>query len=158
MLAAEYVPGWSEDRKRLLVRSMVQLWKTCGQHPAWHAIFTLRGHPGWQVKELWKHQLYETFDYSWERDYTHQLKAARVDILEAGTPTDALSWDPTVRAWVNRVIQKLRPVHVLVRVPAREPDAIASPWPLSCDSGCEAGCETACETGPCELFSVETSP
>jgi len=143
-IAAEFSPSWPIARRRELVKSMVFLWKASGQHRAWHGLFSAHNHPNWSAWELWKHDLHETHDYSWYQDYTHRLKAARVDIL-SGDPPTAVSWDDQTRMEIERIIEHLRPIHILIRAPVQQ-EAISEVFPWACDDGCEVACETGGET------------
>jgi len=147
-IAAEYAADWPHARSRLLVRSMVLLWRAKGTHPAWRSQLTLRGRSAWTFRELWKRRLHETSDYSWIQDYTHRFKAARADVLDGPAPAEAVSWDAEARAFVQAAIECLRPIHVLLRAPPEELELPPDPMPAACDGACEVyACETSEETG-----------
>jgi hypothetical protein len=179
-LGEEYPSGWSLDQKRNFVRSLVLLYKIKAGRHAWESILNLYGYPGYFPWELWKTDIYETWDYALSQDYDHRYKAARVDLrkqdetwLQIGRP----EW-----------LESSRPIHVLIRIPAEEEewsDSGAVPSDLSaevsealasvedstdlddedltitigctswscetlCQLSCTGGCESFCQAGACE--------
>ena len=72
---------WSDVKKRVFVSALVHLYHIKGEPRALNSILNLFGEVDVEFFELWKSQLHEIFDYSLEKDYTHQIRAARIEFL-----------------------------------------------------------------------------
>jgi len=104
-----------EDRgeafQRWLTQNLISFYKISGTHLSWDKEFTWSTGVRYRARELWKTTLYERGDYSREPDYTHTIKAARVDLYTGEnsylTPSEAASLIP--------VVEPRRPIHVILR-------------------------------------------
>ena len=83
-LGVSFVSTWTEARRRLFLRSLVLFYFQSGQHELWKALLRFLGHPGAEILELWKSEIYATGGYTADNsdDYYDSLyHAARVDLL-----------------------------------------------------------------------------
>lgn len=177
--------------QRWLVANLVALYKIKGTTHSWkkRQQLTLGTHV--PHVELWKTTVYEKCDYSMERDAAHPFKSARFAFpgpcasgCETGAEIPELPRSAV--ADVLDVIEDVRPVHVIMRVPCRNFDfedefpafeeslapiegviTFSETFPLfddtldiirSCVSLAQTGCLSCCETDctACEAFSCVT--
>ena len=144
-IMSPYLDSWSLEKRRVVIKGTVCIWLRKGLRCSWKSLFDLFGHSQVDTWELWKADIYEDFDYSPYRDYYHQLRAARVDLVRNSDPYDRVDYQIAFEQMMP-LIESVRPIHVLLRRFAQEwnlPDDYVS---VPCDSSCEVGCETSNET------------
>lgn len=111
-LGSNWPADWSEEKKRMVLRSLVKLYHHSGQRLSWESVLNMLGYSGFFPWELWKADIYEDFDYflyGGGDDYYGTFHAARIDIRNANETEKLLSVDE------KRLIEYFRPIHVLFR-------------------------------------------
>ena len=103
--------SWSEEKRRVFLKTVGMLWHIKGTRPAMSAQLRAHGYIDHFPWELWKTTRHEENDYSLYYDYTHTIRAARIDIR---TPA-MTSGDQGVD--VGGTVEPFRPIHVLIRKP-----------------------------------------
>ena len=112
---------WSEEKRRIFCRGVVSLHKIKGMVRSLRSVICSTGHStGVRVLELYKSEIHEIYDYSRTLDYTHGIRAARIeyvvpdasktiDLLQRLQITSVLL--PAELAW----LKEMYPIHVLER-------------------------------------------
>jgi phage tail P2-like protein len=112
LLGSRWPASWPENRRRLAIASVVELYHHSGQRLSWVAVLSLLGNIGFFPWELWKEEIYETTHYSryggGEDGYYGGYHAARVDITDGNADLSL-----TDSEWA--LIETFRPIHVLLR-------------------------------------------
>jgi len=114
LVFGDFGTSWTDRKKRVVINGLVYLWKMKATHISWYSQLALNGHTGLTIIELWKSTLYETFNYSRELDYTHQLKAARVDMVYTVGESYVLPSGDVIEV-LEALLEKVRPIYVLIR-------------------------------------------
>jgi len=114
MVFGDVLSSWSTNKQRVVIRSIAFLWHMKGTHLSWYAYLRLYGKDQWTLYELYKNRIYEFFDYSLFKDYTHQLRAARVLFADADDPANIEATPDEAREYME-VVDRVKPIHVLYR-------------------------------------------
>lgn len=77
MLDTGTFADWSDEKKRVFLLGVVYLYHIKSTRPSLESILFTFG-SDFRPIELWKSILHERFDYSEEQDYTHAIRAARI--------------------------------------------------------------------------------
>lgn len=159
------IPGdWTDEIRRQYLKQLPALIKIKGTHPHFVKQAAFHGRADYWIVELWKR--IENEDRSWREqpNPSHQLKAARIDMLscatscesvcesicEAGMQLDGDYVAPSIAQQILNELGEVLPVHVVLRRQAQFVEPSDGFYPandtLGCWTFCESWCENACET------------
>jgi len=111
-LGSNWPAAWSEDKKRMVLRSLVKLYHHSGQELSWTSVLNMLSYSGFFPWELWKGSVFEDFDYFLYGngdDYYGTYHAARIDIRDSDETYKVLTQEE------RTLIGYFRPIHVLFR-------------------------------------------
>lgn len=153
-----------ETHQREYLKNLVALYKIKGTYRSITNVGKMRGYD-FDIVELYKHDVNETFDYDTERNTYFNKQSARVDLTTCGSSCETICesvcetlQEPfegeTMSVWeamqLWEELADFHPIHVLIRPNGQFQEfEDQHDWYecLTCCTGCETSCESSCESG-----------
>ena len=153
LLGESIPPTLNELNQREFLKNLCDYYKIKGTHLNAELRSKVIKDKNISLIELYKTQLFETTDYSSIEDVNHDLKSARIDVMDCSLGCETIDETVMNPAQAEAYLEDLGevlPIHVLVKKEFETQSVLDElDYPddyIGCVSSCETYCEGTCET------------